>query len=47
MGIYMYIWLAYKANKFGFPLSQSHILHLQLQVTVLQMYASGHRREVK
>lgn len=47
MGIYMYIWLAYKANKFGFPLSQSHILHLQLRVTVSQMYASGHRREVK
>lgn len=47
MGMYMYIWLAYKANKFGFTLFQSHILHLQLQVTVSQMYASGHRREVK
>lgn len=44
--IYMWVWLAYKSNNLGFFYARASITFLVLG-TVSQMYAAGHKREVK
>lgn len=46
MDIYMWVWLAYKSNNLGFLYARAPITFLVLG-TVSQMYAAGHKREVK